>query len=122
MHVIEFEDFIKFEYKNSYFNFYFLDIINYVNEYYRPYDNITDIDGLLQLIIDYADNGDIFELISLFKSIDYDISDYDFIIIGRGLSIWRFNDLYDLGCIYNLEDIVAHVIEHNQIYNYCIEL
>lgn len=123
MEVIEFDNYVKFRVENKWFQLYFIDIVDYINLYYKPNDIITDIDGLCDYVTDLSENGDINGLIKLFKYIDDDVDRFNYIIISEnGLSCWRFNDLYDLSCIYNLKDVVVDLIINDQLENYCYEL
>lgn len=123
MKIIEFYDYVKFEVGNKWYQFYFIDIVDYINKYYKPNDIITDIDGLCNYITDLSENGDINGLIKLFKYIDNDIDCFDYVIISEnGLSCWRFNDLEDLCNIYNIKDIVVDLITNQQLETYCYEL
>ena len=122
MEINQYYDCVTFEVEENEYVFYFVDIIDYVCDYYKPDIIISDIDGLCDYICDLSDNNDILDLISLFKGIEDDIVEFNYILITNGLSCWRFNDLHDLSCIFNLSDIVQDIINRNLVEDYCEKL
>lgn len=122
MEISQYCDSITFKVERVEYVFYLRDIIDYIQDYYKPDITISDIDGLCDYICDLSDNGDILDLILLFKYIDNDIINFNYIIIDNGLSCWRFNDLKDLCNIFNIQDIVQDLVNRKLVEDYCFKI
>ena len=122
MNIDVYEECITLEIDGNEYICYLRDIIDYILDYYKEGNIITDIDGLCNYISDLSDNGDILDLICLFEHITGDIIDYNYIIINNGLTVWRFNDMYDLNHIFNLNDIIQDMINRRLVEDYCFKL
>ena len=119
MDIVKYYECISVKIQGNEYICYLRDIIDYIQDYFQPNCIITDIDGLCGYINYLSDNGDILDILKLLANIEEDITDYNYIIISNGLSCWRFNDMYDLNHIFNINDIVQDMINRKMVEDYC---
>ena len=108
--------------KNNSYKIDFFDIITYIGDYVSD-DYICDLDGLCDLVESMASNYDLPILLALFKNLDYEISKNEWLCIDCYCwDITPFNNIEELGQIYDLADIFEDLLQYNRTEDYCVFL
>ena len=96
------------------------DLINYIQDYTCPDDYICNLDGLCDLVESMAANYDLPILLCLFKNLDYNISKNEWLCIDcYSWNITPFNNIEELGQIYDLAEVFEDLLEYDRTGDYC---
>ena len=95
------------------------DTIRYIQDYITD-DYICNLDELCDLIETIASNYDLPILLSLFKNLDYNVTKNEW--LTRDSCYWDivpFNNLKELGEIYDIAEIVEDILQYGRTEEYC---
>ena len=100
----------------------FFDIIQYIDNYVTD-DYICNLDGLCDLVESIASDYNLPILLALFKNLDYNISKNEWLCIDCVYwNITPFNNLEEMGQIFDLADVFEDMLECGMADEYCIRL
>lgn len=114
-------DYILFcDKENNCYQTDFIDLVNFVEEYFDIDSFICNSDGLCDLIDAYACSYDLLKLVWLFEDLDIYNIENEWFIIDYNFNISFFNDLEELDAIYDIADILDSLLECDYKEDFCV--
>lgn len=112
------EDTVIFKQNNKKYQMNLSNFLDYIQEY-NLREFIADWYEICNLIKFLADSGDFNELIELCFNLHNSDTNAKYFVVDSDYEVETFSNLREFGELYDIGDIIGHLLEIEEIKNYC---